>query len=174
LKNNGLNSSSHREIFLGMLDAIKGFFSFIPGLVAAKAAPKRNPARPLISASSSREDLKGISQPVNVNGHDAISLPVGAQEFRKVLDYMTKMKKQLFGLGKIPPEIRAIAQKMASVSEEVANKMGVPKERLIELANKFQEEIGPMALIKFQGSLTKVINFYAQSFNMSKEAMALA
>jgi hypothetical protein len=87
---------------------------------------------------------------------------------------MTKMKKQLFGLGKIPPEIRAIAEKMASVSEEVANKMGVPKEILIELANKFQGDIGPMALIKFQGSLTKVINFYAQSFNMSKEAMALA
>jgi|694.fasta_scaffold00001_232 hypothetical protein len=157
-----------------MLDAIKSFFSFIPGLGAARAVPTRNPARPLISASSSRKELKGISQPVNVNGHDAISLPVGAQEFKKVLDYMTEMKKKFLGIGKIPPEIRAIAEKMASVSEEVANKMGVPKERLIELGNKFQEDIGPMALIKFQGSLTKVINFYAQSFNMSKEAMALA
>jgi hypothetical protein len=159
-----------------MLGAIKEkLFSFIPGFLGgAKAAPTRNPTRPLIPTSSSRKELKGISQPVNVNEQDAISLPVGAQEFKKVLDYMTKMKKQLFGLGKIPPEIRAIAEKMASVSEEVANKMGVPKEILIELANKFQGDIGPMALIKFQGSLTKVINFYAQSFNMSKEAMALA
>ncbi|MEB3315093.1 MAG: hypothetical protein VKK32_02640 [Candidatus Melainabacteria bacterium] len=156
-----------------MLDAIRGFFNFIPGLGSVKAAPTRQPSR---SASTfhSRNNLQGISQPVNVNGQEAISLPVGAQEFKKVLDYMTEMKKKLFGLGRIPPEIRAIAQKMASVSEEVANKMGVPKERLIELGNKFQEDIGPMALIKFQGSLTKVINFYAQSFNMSEEAMALA
>ena len=158
-----------------MLGAIKEkLFSFIPGFRTAKAAPARQPARPLISASSSREDLKGISQPVNVNGHDAISLPVGAQEFKQVLDYMTEMKNKLFGFGKIPPEIRKIAQKMASVSEEVANKMGVSQEKLIELGNKFKEDIGPMALIKFQGSLTKVINFYAQNFNMSKEAMALA
>ncbi len=156
-----------------MLDAIKGFFRFIPGLSAAKAAPARQPARPPTSISS-RKDLQGISQPVNENGQESIYLPVGAQEFKKVLDYMTEMKKKLFSLGKIPPEIRAIAEKMASVSEEVANKMGVPKKILIELANKFQENIGPMALIKFQGSLTKVINFYAQSFNMSKEAMALA
>lgn len=173
MKNNGLNSSSHREIFLGMLDAIKGFFSFIPGLVAAKAAPARQPARSL-STFHSRNKLQGISQPVDVNGQDAISLPVGAQEFKQVLDYMTEMKKKFLGIGKIPPEIRKIAEKMASVSEEVANIMGVPKEKLIELANKFKEDIGPMALIKFQGSLTKVINFYAQSFNMNKEAMALA
>jgi hypothetical protein len=157
-----------------MLGAIKEkLFSFIPFLGAAKAAPARNP----LSRSStphSRGALQVISQPITANGQETISLPVGAQEFKKVLDYMTEMKKKFLGIGKIPPEIRAIAEKMASVSEEVANKMGVPKERLIELANKFQEDIGPMALIKFQGSLTKVINFYAQSFNMSKEAMALA
>jgi hypothetical protein len=165
-----------REIFLGMLGAIKDFFSFIPGLGKGKpVASARNPARSLISTSSSRKDLQGISQPpVNANGQEAISLPVGAQEFKKVLDYMAEMKKKLFSLGKIPPEIRVIAQKMASVSEEVANKMGVPQEKLIELGNKFKEDIGPMALIKFQGSLTKVISFYAQSFNMNKEAMALA
>ena len=156
-----------------MLDAIKSFFRFIPGLSAAKAAPVRQPSRSS-TAISSRKDLQGISQPVNENGQESISLPVGAQEFKQVLDYMTEMKNKLFGLGKIPPEIRAIAKKMASVSEEVANKMGVSKEKLIELSNKFQEDIDPMALIKFQGSLTKVINFYAQSFNMSKEAMALA
>jgi hypothetical protein len=157
-----------------MLNAIKEkIFSFIPGFGSAKAVPSRQPVRSLISTSS-RKDLQGISQPVNANGQEAISLPVAAPEFKKVLDYMAEMKKKLFGLGKIPPEIRAIAQKMASVSEEVANKMGVPQEKLIELGNKFKEDIGPMALIKFQGSLTKVINFYAQSFNMSKEAMALA
>jgi hypothetical protein len=156
-----------------MLDAIRGFFSFIPGFRTEKAASARQPSRSS-TAISSRKDLQGISQPVNENGLESISLPVGAQEFKKVLDYMSEMKKKLFGLGKIPPEIRAIAQKMASVSEDVANKMGVSKEQLIELSNKFQEDIGPMALIKFQSSLTKVINFYAQSFNMSKEAMALA
>jgi hypothetical protein len=157
-----------------MLDAIKGFFSFIPGLGNGKpVASVRNPARSLIPTSS-RKHLQGISQPVNASGQENTPLPVGAQEFKKVLDYMAEMKKKLFGLGKIPPEIRAIAQKMASVSEEVANKMGVPQEKLIELGNKFKEDIGPMALIKFQGTLTKLISFYAQSFNMSKEAMALA
>jgi hypothetical protein len=167
-----------REIVLGMLDAIKEkFFSFIPGFLGKGklVASARKPVRSLVHiVHTPRKDLQGISQPVNASGQEAISLPVGAQEFKKVLDYMAEIKKKLFGLGKIPPEIRAIAQKMASVSEEVANKMGVPKEKLIELGNKFQEDIGPMALIKFQGSLTKVINFYAQSFNMSKEAMALA
>ena len=158
-----------------MLDAIKGFFRFIPGLSAAKAAPSRQPSRSSTAITTSREGLQGISKAVSAsNGQEGHTLPVEANEFKQVLDYMTEMKKKLFSLGKIPPEIRAIAQKMASVSEEVANKMGVPKERLIELGNKFQEDIGPMALIKFQVSLTKVINFYAQSFNMSEEAMALA
>ena len=158
-----------------MFNAIKNFFNFIPGLGPAKAAPSRQPGRSSAAIITSREGLQGISKPVSAsNGQEGHSLPVEAQDFKKVLDYMTEMKKKLFGLGKIPPEIRAIAQKMASVSEEVANKMGVPQEKLIELGNKFKEDIGPMALIKFQGSLTKVINFYAQSFNMSKEAMALA
>lgn len=155
-----------------MLGAIKDFLSSIPGLGGLKAAPAREVAR--ISTSHSRKALQEISQPVNASGQEPIPLPVGAQEFKKVLNYMTAMKKKLFGLGKIPPEIRAIAQKMANVSEEVADKMGVSKENLIELRNKFNENIGPMALIKFQGSLTKIINFYAQNFNMSKEAMALA
>ncbi|MFM7457727.1 MAG: hypothetical protein ACKO3R_03590 [bacterium] len=156
-----------------MLDAIRSFLSLIPGL-GGKAAPVRKVARISSYSPHSRNALQEISQPVNASGQETISLPVGAQEFKQVLDYMTEMKKKLFGLGKIPPEIRAIAQKMASVSEEVANKMGVSQENLIELGNKFNEDIGPMALIKFQGSLTKIINFYAQNFNMSKEAMALA
>jgi hypothetical protein len=160
---------------LGIVDAFKGLFSFIPGLGGAKAAPSRQPSRSSAAIITSREGLKEISKPVSAsNGQEDHTLPVEAKEFKKVLDYMTEMKKKLFGLGKIPPEIRAIAQKMANVSEEVAHKMGVSQEKLIELGNKFKEDISPMALIKFQGSLTKVINFYAQSFNMSKEAMALA
>jgi hypothetical protein len=159
-----------------MLDAIiKGFFKFIPGL-GGKAAPARQVTRHPVSTLHSRRDLQGISQPVNVNvnGQESISLPVGAKEFQAVSKYVTNMKQKLFGLGKIPPDIRAIAQKMVSVDERLANQMGVEHKQLIELAKKFQENIGPMALIKFQDSLTKVLNFYEKSFNMSKEATALA
>ncbi len=167
-----------REIILGMLDAIKEkIFSFIPGLGKKEAsAPSRQPAA-LSSTLYSRNALKGISQSVNLSEPENISLPVGAEEFKKVLKYMTELQKNPFRLGKIqiPPEICAIAQKMASVGKEVANKIGIPPEKLIELSNKFKKkDIGPMALLGSKDILTKLISFYVQSFNMSQEAMALA
>ena len=162
---------------MGIVDAFKGLFSFIPGLGGAKAAPPRQPARLSSSSLHSRNALRGISQPVNASGQEAISLPVGPEEFKKVLKYMTELQKNPFRLGKIqiPPEICAIAQKMASVGKEVANKMGIPTEKLIELSNKFKKkDIGPMALLGSKDILTKLITFYEQSFNVSKKAMAPA
>ncbi len=79
------------------------------------------------------------------------------------------------GMLPIPPEVCVIAPKMASVSKELAKKMGIPLEELIKLSNKFKTKgITPRAIIGSKGILTKLITFYAQSFNMSKEAMALA
>jgi hypothetical protein len=173
LKNNGLNSSSHREIILGIVDAFKGFFSFIPGFSKSKTkpAPSRQPVK--LPSTRQRSTLKEMSQAVNPNEQGNIPLPVDVKEFEIVSKYVDKIKQKFSGFKAIPADIRAIAQKMVSVSEEVANQMGVPQEKLIELGKKFQQNIGPVALFQFQDSLTKVLNFYEKSFNMSGP-MALA
>jgi hypothetical protein len=161
-----------------MLDAIKGLFSFIPGLGGAKAAPPRQPARSLISTSS-RKELQGISQPVNSSGPEATSLPVGPEEFEIVFKYIKRLIKNPFQLGMlpIPPEVCVIAPKMARVSKELAKKMGIPLGKLLELSNKFKTKgITPVAISGSEDKdiLTKLITFYEQSFNVSKEAMAPA
>jgi hypothetical protein len=158
------------------LGAIKEkLLSFIPGFLGGAKpapAPARQPAR-LPSTLYPRNVLKGMSQAVNANEQGNIPLPVGVKEFEIVSGYVKKMKQKFSGFKAIPADIRAIAQKMVSVSEEVANQMGVPQEKLIELGKKFQQNIGPVALVQFQDSLTKVLNFYEKSFNMSGP-MALA
>jgi hypothetical protein len=164
---------------LGIVDAFKGLFSFIPGLGGAKAAPPRQPARLSSSPLHSRNALRGISQPVNASGQEAISLPVGPEEFKVVYEYIERLIKNPFQLGMlpIPPEVCVIAPKMARVSKELAKKMGIPLEELIKLSNKFKTKgITPVAIsgTRDKDILTKLITFYEQSFNVSKKAMAPA
>jgi hypothetical protein len=164
---------------LGIVDAFKGLFSFIPGLGGAKAAPPRQPARLSSSPLHSRNALRGISQPVNASGQEAISLPISPEDLGNVLKditkYITQVTQNPFKLGeKISSKICAIAEKMTQVSAAVAQQMGLSPEQLTALGAKFKKGIGPLGLRECKEDLAKLIRFYVGAFNMEKEATALA
>ena len=158
----------HREIFLGMLGAIRDLFNSITASGKGKpVASARKPAK--LSSALPRSGIRKMSQPVNPNEQGNISLPVMEQvrkdELGELLNYVDGMKKNF--LKKIPTEICQTALKMVSgISDEIAKEIGVSPKILTELSEKFKQDINPMALRKFQDSLTKIVNFYKQSFNM--------
>jgi hypothetical protein len=165
-----------REIILGMLDAIKGFFSFIPGLGKKEAsASSRQPTR--LSSSHSRSALQGISQPVPGQGDEP--LPINQTEFQTIFksirDLQPKLKNILQAFSAtIPEEAYSIAEKMTNVSASLANKMGLDPNLLSEIHKKLKDRVGLFKLKDNLGDLIKIVQFYGAQFGMSKEAMALA
>ncbi|MBU6196192.1 MAG: hypothetical protein KGO93_01335 [Cyanobacteria bacterium REEB446] len=161
-----------------MLDAIKGFFSLIPGLGKQEApAPSRQPTR--LSSSHSRSALQGISQAVSTSQPENISLPISPEDLRNVLKditkYITQVTQNPLKLGeKISSKICVIAEKMTQVSAAVAKQMGLSPEQLIALGAKFKKGIGPWGLRECKEDLAKLIRFYVGAFNMEKEATSLA
>jgi hypothetical protein len=162
---------------LGIVDAFKGLFSFIPGLGKAKAAPARQPIRSSAAIITSREGLKGISQPVPGQGDEP--LPINQTEFQTIFksirDLQPKLKNILQAFSaKIPEEAYSIAEKMTNVSASLANKMGLDPNLLSEIHKKLKDRVGLFKLKDNLGDLIKIVQFYGAQFGMSKEAMALA
>ena len=158
-----------------MLDAIKGFFGFIPGFGSAKAVPSREPARYIIPAS--RKDLRKISQSVPGQGDEP--LPINQRELQTICNSIRDLKPKLTNIlqafsAKIPEEAYSIAEKMTNVSASLANKMGLDPNLLSEIHKKLKDRVGLSKLKDNLGDLIKIVQFYGAQFGMSKEAMALA
>ena len=181
MKNNGLNSSSHREIILSIVGAFKKrFLSFIPSFLGgAKAAPSRQSAGSAISTSTfhSRNKLQGISQPVLEQADEP--LPINKNEFKTIHDSIRDLQPKLKNLiqafsATIPEEAYSIAEKMTNVSASLANKMGLDPNLLSEIHQKLKNRVSLLKLKDNLGDLIKIVQFYGAQFGMSKEAMALA
>lgn len=180
MKNNGLNSSSHREIFLGMLGLgviKKKILSFIPFSGGAKPAPSRPSARSTVPSSSPRSAAEKISQSVPRQGDEP--LPINKNEFKTICDSIRDLQPKLKNLiqafsATIPEEAYSIAEKMTNVSASLANKMGLDPNLLSEIHQKLKNRVGLLKLKDNLGDLIKIVQFYAAQFGMSKEAAALA
>ncbi len=165
---------------MGMLDTIKGLFSFIPFIGSSKkpsSNPSRNTAilRSSSQPSNSREDLNRMSRASSNIDTESVSLPVDKTQFQIALDYMLKIKKDLSKIGEVPEQVKKIAVAMTNVSDSIAEKMGLNKEQLEKISNTFsKQKINLLALFPIKDSLPKMIEFYAKTFNMTDKAMALA
>jgi hypothetical protein len=162
---------------LGIVDAFKGFFSFIPGFSKTKPAPSRQPARSTVPSSSSRSAAARISQSVPGQGDEP--LPINKNEFKTICDSIRDLQPKLKNLiqafsATIPEEAYSIAEKMTNVSASLANKMGLDPNLLSEIHQKLKNRVGLLKLKDNLGDLIKIVQFYGAQFGMSKEAMALA